>query len=73
MSHYEINISLRGHHFFATHERSIRDKASAKRVFAELIRRFPKDDGFEISIVKYETSGKRVTDEFLDPAGFESF
>ena len=38
--YYEINVSLNGSHFFATHERSINCKDQLKRVYAALAETF---------------------------------
>lgn len=54
---YEINVSLHGHHFFATNERSITSLFQAKKVLAELCSRFTNKDGYEVSLTKYETTG----------------
>jgi hypothetical protein len=56
-SHYEINVSLRGVHFFATAPRSCRDKRATLAVLGELRRRFPAADGFDISVTYYQCAG----------------
>jgi len=58
--YYEINVSLNGTHFFATAERSLRDQEHAHRVAQELKLRFPKSQGFEISMVKWHKHGNEV-------------
>ena len=52
-SYFEVNVTLNGQHFFATAERSITDSDKAKHVVLELLKRFPKSDGFQVS-VSYE-------------------
>lgn len=47
---FEINVSLNGSHFFATHERSLRSTYDLNRVLPELQSRFKPEDGFEISV-----------------------
>lgn len=60
-SHYEINVSLNGRHFFATAPRSCVTENEARKVFAEIIARFPKAEGFEASCTYWQGSGQRVT------------
>lgn len=57
-SHYEINVSLNGKHFFATHERSARSFFDAKDILKEFFNRFPSSDGFEITCTHWEVIGK---------------
>ncbi len=57
---YEINVSLKGKHFFATAERSITNKWKLKEVYDVLKEKFPQEEGYEISVTKYETVGKFV-------------
>lgn len=73
MSHsdyYEINVALKGVHYFATAERSIRDRTKLGEVYADLRRAFPPKDGYSFSVTKWESRGKRVsmgeTDSMLD-------
>lgn len=55
--YYEINVALNGKHYFATHPRSITDEGSAKRLYYELEKRFPKSDGFSVGVTCYEQRG----------------
>jgi len=48
--YFEINISLHGHHFFATSERSITDGIKLLRVYNQLAAKFTKAEGFEINV-----------------------
>lgn len=48
--HYEINVSLDGKHYFATHQRSLTHQEKAEEVFYDFCRRFPKRDGFKIDM-----------------------
>ena len=57
---YEINISLNGTHFFATHERSITSKLALEKVYPVLKEKFPEEEGYKISITLWETIGKSV-------------
>lgn len=38
--HYEINVSRKGKHLFATHPRSLTDDAEANELFHEIARAF---------------------------------
>lgn len=58
--YYEINVSLNGKHFFATHERSIADKWTLKEVYNVFVEKFPKEEGYEISVTLYETFGTHI-------------
>ena len=60
MTHYEINVSRNGKHFFATHERSFGlSKRHTKEVYDKLVEAFPKNEGYEIAISYCPTT--RVT------------
>lgn len=48
-SHYEVNVSLNGSHFFATHPRSCVNREDVKRVYAALKERFPESLGFRVT------------------------
>ena len=55
--HYEINVSLNGEHFFATHPRSITTKEEARAVLAEFDKVFTEDRGFVIMVEEVNTVG----------------
>jgi hypothetical protein len=61
--YYEINVALKGKHFFATAERSITNKWKLKEVYDILKEKFPQEEGYEISVTKYETVGKFINME----------
>lgn len=66
-SHYEINISRNGQHVFATHERSLYRKHQANMVFNLLRKKFPKQEGYEVTIIYWEIIGQGLTaTPFLD-------
>lgn len=56
--HYEINVIKDGRHFFATHERSIHNKARLGTLVAIFRERFPESEGYEISVTKWEQARK---------------
>lgn len=62
---YEINISLNGNHFFATHERSITSKTKLMAVLEKLIEKFPSSEGYRIEIQERVSYGKRIELESL--------
>jgi hypothetical protein len=47
--HYEINVAFQGKHFFATHERSIRDENTFHKVFDVIDKKFPESEGYTIT------------------------
>ena len=58
--YYVINVALNGKHFFATAEHSLRDESSAKRAYEDFLKRFPKDEGFEVSVTHWRLEGPDV-------------
>lgn len=61
--YYEINVSLNGRHFFATSERSITDMPKLKAVYAVLMSKFPKSEGYEFIVTRWEKQGHNLKDE----------
>jgi hypothetical protein len=58
--YYEINVSLNGQHFFATDKRSITNKIALKVIYKIFKEKFPVEEGYHISVTKYETTGKYI-------------
>ena len=58
--YYEINVSLNGKHLFATAERSITDIHKANMVYNLFKEKFPKEDGYEIRVTKWDKVGSFV-------------
>lgn len=58
--HYEINVSLNGHHFFATAPRSITSEDELNKVYPTIRAGFPESEGYSISVTRYETVGHSV-------------
>jgi hypothetical protein len=56
-SHFEVNVSLDGRHFFATAERSLLDEEKARRVFLLLKELFPKSEGYHVSLSGFTCKG----------------
>lgn len=48
--YYEVNVALKGKHFFATAPRSITDIDKLKEVFFVLNTKFPESEGYTISV-----------------------
>lgn len=61
--HYEINVAKDGRHYFATHERSLRDEEHAKAVLKKFNEAFPKKEGYEITVHFVTTSSRQVNFE----------
>lgn len=59
--YYEINVSFHGRHFFATAPRSLQESFITKQVLREITKRFPEEDGYKITVTRYETFGKVLT------------
>jgi hypothetical protein len=62
---YEINVSFRGVHFFATAERSVTSFLDLKKVFPVIRDKFPESEGYEISVTEYHRVGKQISLEEL--------
>lgn len=58
--YYEINVALNGMHFFATAERSIKDSKKLHKVYGMLKERFPKSEGFHISVTEWNKNGTHI-------------
>lgn len=59
--YYEINVSLNGMHFFATHKRSCRTEDEMKKVHTVFKEKFPESEGYQISVTFYQTIGQQIT------------
>ena len=57
---YEINVSKDGKHYFATHKRSITTISKAVEIRDRLKEAMPEEEGFEIKISQYETTGTEI-------------
>lgn len=62
--HYEINVSFRGRHLFATNERSATDKDKAQALFNIIRERFPAADGYKVEITQWHSVGSKMTTYF---------
>ena len=63
--YYEILIAKHGYHFFATAERSATNAAKAKMLYHEIKSRLPEDEGYTITITRWETKGEHINPDSL--------
>jgi hypothetical protein len=62
--YYEINVTLNGKHFFATAERSITNRWDLNNKLKIFVDKFPKEEGYEISVTKWEKVGVTVNIDY---------
>lgn len=61
-SHYEINVSLNGIHYFATAPRSGQiDQNKLQALVDDFRARFPQEEGFEITVTHWSCGGTKVS------------
>lgn len=58
--YYEINVSKNGQHYFATAERSLRDQEQAHQAAQDFKIRFPKSEGFDVQMQRWDSIGTRI-------------
>lgn len=66
MYHYEINVSLNGIHLFATHKRSVQTEKQLKKIYAIFKEKFPKSEGYNITIIRYSNIGIVLEEKDLE-------
>lgn len=59
--YYEINVAKDGRHFFATHERSLKDQEHTKAVFKKFKEVFPEKEGFTVTVSFVSTTIRQVS------------
>ena len=64
--YYEINVAKDGKHFFATDKRSITTESALKEVYQIIKAKFPEEEGYNIMVTYYETTGKFVDMDYLN-------
>lgn len=64
-SHYRINVSLKGYHFFATAPESCTTESGAAQVYKQLAKAFKEKDGYKISVTHWTGSGKELDPKTL--------
>lgn len=57
---FEINVSLNGEHYFATHTRSINSEQKGKKLVSELKTIYPESKGYKISLSYVQTTSQKV-------------
>lgn len=57
---YEINVAKNGKHYFATAERSLRDRDEAITAAKDFKRRFPESEGFTVDLCVSEGTWRDV-------------
>ncbi len=58
--YYEINVAKDGQFLFCTDERSCRAVGKAQKVYEELVKRFPAEEGFDIAVIHREVVGQEI-------------
>jgi hypothetical protein len=48
--YYELNVSQKGNHYFATAPRSLTDESKAVAAYRDFVVRFPASEGFEVHL-----------------------
>lgn len=61
-AYYEINVSLNGRHFFATHKRSMDTERKFKEVLEVFRAKFPENEGYRITATAQVEYGNFVFD-----------
>jgi hypothetical protein len=64
--YYEIIVAKHGYHLFATAERSATSAPKAKLLYEELKSRFSEEEGYTVTITKWENRGKLISPEDLN-------
>jgi hypothetical protein len=59
-SHFEINVSHNGQHFFATEERSAVNSYQARNLYRVLKAKFPESEGYRVDVTEIHCSGTQV-------------
>jgi predicted acyltransferase (DUF342 family) len=70
---YEIHVSLHGHNFFATHEKSIKHIGRLKSVYKILEEKFPENEGYKLIIKKIDVTVNEINLEQEDKELKEKF
>lgn len=60
-SYYEINVSFKGKHFFATAPRSLTYLREAEEAYRVLVAKFPESEGYKVTATHFISSGQHIT------------
>lgn len=63
--YYEILVAKHGYHLFATAERSATYGPKAKMLYEEIKSRFPEEEGYTVTVTKWEKKGEPTNPEDL--------
>lgn len=59
-SHYEINVSVNGQHFFATADRSITSESKATALVKLFRVKFPEEEGYQVTCSYIQCGSRNV-------------
>lgn len=59
--YYEICITLRGKHFFATSDRSLTTRDQMLKVLDVFLTKFPESEGYSILVFENRTTGRGLS------------
>lgn len=63
---YEINVAYMGHHYFATHERSISTMYQCRDIYRALKKAFPESEGYSLSVYKNEPISQIIPNSVIE-------
>lgn len=63
-THFEINVAKNGKHFFSTSDHSLVTADHTRAVYKEIVVRFPKRDGYTVTISYIKVEGEDQTRSF---------
>ena len=58
--YYQITVTKNGYHFFAPAEHSINTRQQLDIVYNTLKDKFPREEGYKISVTRWEKIGKFI-------------
>lgn len=59
-SYFEINVAFMKLHLFATAPRSLTERNHAMQVLAEIMKRFPEEEGYLVTCTHWQVAGYQV-------------
>jgi hypothetical protein len=57
---YCINVARNGKHVFATAQRSLMIREDAEALFKLLRKKFPEEDGYELTLTRWTQQGETI-------------
>ena len=58
--YYEINVSFKGRHLFATAERSITSEEQMREMYNLFLKHFPESEGYNLDVTQWNKIGKPI-------------